>query len=282
MPHPAPNAYKDEDLIRECEWIAGIYGHRRQQELHTYGWKSCDEIVDPESGRYTDQNCYKPLWRSQDMWEYLYTEWGPLAPQGIQPEDLVPFSRAQEYTRLSCKAVWNQNFKAPVDELVKGFRSVLPNNTNSMFWPELAKSGGFQKLQKLIEGNSELDLEKLLAVVRWKDGWTNEQKQFFTDALYRLQRAGRGLPPMQNPLNKLLRFFTGSFKEPVGGFKDSDFMRFQLEKPTQQGNTTVRCSPLTAHTCFNHVYVPEGCLTDPDELDEMIRESIVVEGYSLG
>ncbi|OLQ05293.1 hypothetical protein AK812_SmicGene11541 [Symbiodinium microadriaticum] len=170
---------------------------------------------------------------------------------------------------------------APVDELVKGFRSVLPNNTNSSFWPALARSGGFQTLQKLIEGNSEVDVGRLLNVVRWRpfsDGWTDTQKMFFAEALNRLKRAGAGLPPMQNPINKLLRFFTGSFKEPVGGFKMSDDIRFELEKPT--GFTTARCAPLKGHTCFNHLYVPVGCLKDPDELDAMIRESIVVEGYS--
>ena len=31
--------------------------------------------------RYTQDSCYKPLYRSKEMWEYLYTEWGSLAPQ---------------------------------------------------------------------------------------------------------------------------------------------------------------------------------------------------------
>ena len=45
---------QDEDIIPECEWLAGIYGLRRPHELGTYGWQSCDEIQDPESSRRGD------------------------------------------------------------------------------------------------------------------------------------------------------------------------------------------------------------------------------------
>ena len=41
---------QDADTIQECEWLAGIYGSRRPQELGAYGWQSCDEIQD-QSGR---------------------------------------------------------------------------------------------------------------------------------------------------------------------------------------------------------------------------------------
>ena len=45
---------QDEDLIVECEWLVGIYRSRKAQEMGTYGWQSCDEIKDPESGRRAD------------------------------------------------------------------------------------------------------------------------------------------------------------------------------------------------------------------------------------
>lgn len=59
-PLPLPNAYQDEGIIiPECEWLAGVYGSRRP-----HGWQGCDEIQD-QSGRYTQESCYKPLCRKE-------------------------------------------------------------------------------------------------------------------------------------------------------------------------------------------------------------------------
>ena len=116
---------QDEDIIPECEWLAGIYGLRRPHELGTWMaelWWDPRPWVEQARGfsstksnrfcvrgkvgiprankfmcirlpahviyfglaacsRYTQDSCYKPLYRSKEMWEYLYTEWGSLAPQ---------------------------------------------------------------------------------------------------------------------------------------------------------------------------------------------------------
>lgn len=105
---------QDADIIPECEWLAAIYQSRRQHEVDYYGWQSCDEIQDPESGRredvlshnvipifpvnlthlhvrvlfgpvicvrYTQESCYKPLYRSKQMWTELGVRWRYMAPQ---------------------------------------------------------------------------------------------------------------------------------------------------------------------------------------------------------
>jgi hypothetical protein len=50
---------QDADIIPECEWLAAIYQSRRQHEVDFYGWQSCDEIQDPESGRREDVLSHK-------------------------------------------------------------------------------------------------------------------------------------------------------------------------------------------------------------------------------
>ena len=101
--------------------------------------------------------------------------------------------------------------------------------------------------------------------------WTDEQKQVFADTLSDLGKKDKGLPPSQNTLNKLLRFFTGSYKEPVGGFKDLKFSKVPDD----------RCAPLVGKTCFNNLRIPSTCLTSMAMLENIIKESVVSEGFYM-
>eukprot|EP00435_Cladocopium_sp_Y103_P048801 s553_g14.t1 len=265
-PPPIPNAYKDasdEDTIPECEWLATILRSRRPQELETYGWQSCDEIQDPESGRYLQESCYKPLYRSTEMWEYLYAEWGHVAPQGIKADDLVPFERAREYTVLKCRSKWEQDFQAPVNAMVKGFRQVISDPT---FW----NVADAEALRQLVEGDSEVNVACMIEAASFEGGWSEDEKKVLIDTLHDLSQKNKGLPPFQNTLNKLLRFFTGSFKEPVEGFNRK---KVWFHKVAGE-----RCAPLIGKTCFNKLILRAGCLKSISTLEDMIKESVAEEG----
>ena len=78
-------------------------------------------------------------------------------------------------------------------------------------------------------------MDALLYNVQWS-GWTvwaDEEKAVVTEVLHDLQSEGQGLPATERLLNQLLRFFTGSFKEPVEGWENTkvEFNRVSSEKP---------------------------------------------------
>ena len=106
-----------------------------------------------------------------------------------------------------------------------------------------------------------------MARARWKD----EEKEVLRQALEEMQEEGKDLPPVKRPLNKLLRFFTGSFKQPVEGWKNSK-VEFLLKR-------TDRCIPLIGKTCFNELRIPSG-LESSHKLKE-IAESVVSEDFAI-
>ena len=147
---PWPRHYKWDDTIQECEWLATVFGRRSPQELESYGWTSCDELKDPATGKYVDENCFKPLYRDRSMWEdVLFTEWGAFVPLGVNETDLVPFDQAKEYTRLLCQHTWEKGFVDPVREIVDGFRATISSRS---FWSKLNSA---DDLKDLVEGSPE-------------------------------------------------------------------------------------------------------------------------------
>ena len=94
-------------------------------------------------------------------------------------------------------------------------------------------------------------------------------------ALEEMQEEGKDLPPVKRPLNKLLRFFTGSFKQPVEGWKNSK-VEFLLKR-------TDRCIPLERLASMNCAFlqIPSGCLESSHKLKEMIAESVVSEDFAI-
>ena len=259
--------YSQEDTIPACEKIAAIVQRRSPQELQGYGWLSCDEIKDPETGKYIQPSCYTPIYKDETMWEVLYTEWGSLAPDGAKADDLVPFNAARDFTERQCEESW-KHFEEPVNYMVKGFEEVLPKD--SSFWKVL--NGNVEALQHLIEGSSEVDLEGLWEAVEWSGGWDDEEKSVLHEVLQELQKEGEGLPPVKRPLNKLLRFFTGSFKKPVEGWKEAKVEFYNTYES--------KCVPLIGKTCFNELRISSGCLEDPQRLKDMMEESIVSEDFA--
>lgn len=262
-PLPMPNGYQDADIIPECEWLAAIYQSRRQHEVDFYGWQSCDEIQDPESGRYTQESCYKPLYRSKKMWTELGVRWRYMAPQGTKAEDFVPFERAREFTMLQCKSRWEQYFQAPLAAMVKGFRQVISDPT---FW----KQADSKALKHLVEGDSEINVPRMSEAIEFEGKWTDAQKQVLLDTLHDLSKKNKGLPPSKNALNKLLRFFTGSSKEPVGGFQQ---LKFQLDTDADDTDTygSRPCPKLRGRKEEKELLIAAKCLTNSSVLTQSIQ-----------
>ncbi|CAK9084285.1 HECT domain-containing protein [Durusdinium trenchii] len=262
-----PSFYSEEDTIPACEKLAAIWRRRSPQELQSYGWLSCDEVKD-HTGKYTQASCYKPIFRDEMMWNALYLAWGSLAPDGAKADDTVPFSAARDFTERRCEQSWKA-FEEPVKYIVQGFREVIPSTSG--LWKLL--DGKWQKLSHLIEGSSEVNVDEMLKAVSWT--CSSEEEAVIIEVLHDLQKQGQDLPPVKRQLNKLLRFFTGSFKPPVEGWK-KDTVEFTCVNP---GYTGGKCVPLVGKTCFNELRIPRACCKDPATLKAMIAESVVSEGF---
>ncbi|CAE7718700.1 Huwe1, partial [Symbiodinium pilosum] len=269
QPSSAETFYQEEDTIAECEWLASLLGRRSPTELETYGWASCSEVKDPETKRYMDEGCYKPLYRDEGMWDVLFTEWGTLAPLDAKVGDAVPFDRAKEYTQLHCRRTWETRVLDPFNQMIAGFRRVIPS---TKFWRKVT---AFQELKRLVEGNPTINLRAFLEAARFEN-FSEMEKQLFFAVLADLQAQGVGLPPMQQPLNQLVRFFTGSYKDPVRGWHSADP---EVRKIAQEKDQ--KCAPLAAHTCYSMLDVPENCLKDRKVLEEIILESIATEDFGM-
>ena len=153
---------------------------------------------------------------------------------------------------------------------VRGFRTVIPHRN---FW-RLADS---QALKRLVEGDPEVNVDHMINDGTFSGNWTEDEKKVFADTLHELQEKNRGIAPFENTINKLLRFCTGSFKEPVGGFqKKLYFEVYEMNGDVQ------RCAPLVGKTCFNKLRIPRGCLTSVATLQDQIKESVANEAFGFG
>ena len=261
--------YSSNDTIEACENLASILG-RRSGVLETYGWQKCDGVKDPVSKRYTQASCYEPLYRDMATWEHLYVEWGEVAPDGVQPTDLVPSSRAREYTELKCQHRWHHGFEKPVDKIVEGFREHIHSQE---FWDHIPDGAS---LKRMVEGHSQVDMEGLLSFAKYTGNWTTEDKQVLKDALDQLgaEHVDETMPIIHRPVNQFLHFFTGSFSDPPKGWETN---------PAQFGQLTAMpvCAHLEAHTCFNQLLIPKGCFKDTTKFLQVIKESFVEAGYNM-
>ena len=154
--------------------------------------------------------------------------------------------------------------QAPVDAMVKGFRQVISDPT---FW----KQADSKALKHLVEGDSEINVARMIEASEFEGNWTDAQKQVLTDTLHDLSKKGKGLP-LRNTLNKLLHFFTGSYKEPVQGWKK---VRFLL------GSDSFPFVPLTGKKDRNELRIPEESLKNSSALAERIQQSMMIAETEL-
>ena len=126
-----------------------------------------------------------------------------------------------------------------------------------------------KSLKRLMEGEviNVIDLISSGRAAFSGGGWTGQQVRVVYHTLSELERKGKGIPPFQNTLNKLFHFFTGYYKEPVGGFNDLKFERVDA----------LECSPLVGETSSKTLRIPSACLTNITTFENMINKAVVPE-----
>ena len=137
-----------------------------------------------------------------------------------------------------------------------------------------------QNLQEMIEGDPEVDLDAMIASAEF-EYWDSKKKKLFISVLEELAEEGEGLQITEKPLNRLLRFFTGSYTAPVGGWETQreDWrapLSFSLT--SKYGKT---CAPLKGKTCFNELIIAQGCLKNKETLKNIIKESTASMGFGM-
>ena len=136
-------------------------------------------------------------------------------------------------------------YQAPVNELVKGFRQVISDES---FWKEVDS----KTLKQLVEGDANIDAHQLVENVEFTTNWKEDQKQLVLKTLHSLGHGTERVPSFQKTLNKMFRHFTGSYKAPpVGNFPRLTFVLMRNET-MPHGNDT------NASVACKHIYVEKG------------------------
>jgi hypothetical protein len=258
-PAVTESPYAEEYQIEVCEWLVQLRG-RGIADVHTYGSMPDDP--------------FRPMYASES-WDLFAPVWGVDVPidkeEDIAPTDDVSAEDARAYTTMVCNRLWRDRFEAPVAAMMDGFYAVVPwskiNAPSSGVGP---MTGG--ELQFLVEGSAgELDVETLLGAVEWRGAWSQHAKSLMIKAV-------KGLSTEE--LKNFVAFFTGSSREPVGGWKGRNAPKFSLlNRPLEKGH----CRLFKAHTCFNMLDVPDGCLNDKkiDQFVEKLKLSIPNTDYGF-
>lgn len=138
-----------------------------------------------------------------------------------------------------------------------------------------------QNLQDIVEGDPEVDLDAMIASADF-DYWGSEKrKKLFISVLEDLAEEGEGLQITEKPLNRLLRFFTGSYTAPVGGWES---LREEYRAPLSFTLTSTygkKCASLKGKTCFNELIIPKGCVKNKKTLKNIIKESTASMGFGM-
>ena len=155
-----------------------------------------------------------------------------LKPGGAQTP--VTNENRQEYVQLYVDWVLNQGVKEPFQAFQSGFLKVCGGELLSMFRPE--------ELELLICGNPVLDFHELEKACVYEDGYTRDSPtcRLLWQVLHTLST---------DQQKKFLFFVTGSDRAPINGLGS---MRFVISR---NGPDSDRL--MTAHTCFNHLLLPE-------------------------
>ena len=136
----------------------------------------------------------------------------------------------------------------------------------------------------MIEGDPEVDLDAMIASAEfefWAGEWGSERKKVLISVLEELAEEGEGLQITEKPLNRLLRFFTGSYTAPVGGWeslREEDRAPLSFSLTVGHGK---KCAPLKGKTCFNELIIDLACLKNKETLKNIIKESTASMGFGM-
>ncbi|KAG6613726.1 HECT E3 ubiquitin ligase [Phytophthora cinnamomi] len=196
----------------------------------------------------------------QRNFEYSYEVFGEVKTVELKPGGSsipVTIANREEYVSLYVDYVLNKSVTRQYAAFHHGFHQVCNREVLSMFrWEEL---------QLLICGSSNLDFEALEEATHYEDGFTEDSTiiQDFWIIVHAL--------PLDDK-KKLLRFATGSDRVPIRGLSNLVFVI------SRNGPDSDRLP--TAHTCFNHLLLPE--YSSRDKLKERLLLAInQAEGFGL-
>ncbi|KAG3030506.1 Ubiquitin-protein ligase [Phytophthora cactorum] len=196
----------------------------------------------------------------QRNFEYSYEVFGEVKTVELKPGgSSIPVTKdnREEYVGLYVDYVLNKSVSRQYAAFHHGFHQVCNDEVLSMFrWEEL---------QLLICGSSDLDFEALEEATHYEDGFTEDSAiiRDFWIIVHAL--------PLEDK-KKLLRFATGSDRVPIRGLSNLVFVI------SRNGPDSDRLP--TAHTCFNHLLLPE--YSSREKLKERLLLAInQAEGFGL-
>ncbi|CEG46973.1 E3 ubiquitin protein ligase [Plasmopara halstedii] len=197
----------------------------------------------------------------QRNFEYSYEIFGMVKTVGLKPGGStisVDNANREEYVALYVDYVLNKSVTRQYTAFHHGFHQVCNSDVLSMFrWEEL---------QLLICGSSDLDFKALEEATLYEDGFTKDSEiiRAFWVIVHAL--------PLKDK-KKLLRFATGSDRVPIRGLSNLVFVISRNNGPDSDRLPT-------AHTCFNHLLLPE--YSSRDKLKERLLIAInQAEGFGL-
>ncbi|KAJ0401628.1 hypothetical protein P43SY_006007 [Pythium insidiosum] len=196
----------------------------------------------------------------QRNFEYSYEVFGAVKTIELKPGGTtIPVTNANraEYVELYADYILNTSVSRQYEAFHKGFHLVCNGEVLEMFrWEEL---------QLLVCGSPELDFEALEEAARYEDGYTEESEciRNFWSVVHEFSLEEK---------KKLLRFSTGSDRVPIRGLSSMLFII------SRNGPDSDRLP--TAHTCFNHLLLPEYSTREKLK-DRLLLAINQAEGFGL-
>jgi len=170
-----------------------------------------------------------------------------LKPGGA--EIVVTLENRREFVELYVNFLMESSVSVQFEAFKKGFLSVCDGNALKLFEPE--------ELQLLVCGDPVLDFYELEKATNYDNGYDKD-----SDTVKHFWAVVHSLSETEK--KKLLFFATGSDRSPIGGLGRLDFVI------ARHGGDTDRLP--TAHTCFNHLLLPD--YRNKDKLELLLKKAI--------
>jgi len=172
-------------------------------------------------------------------------------------EIFVDETNRQEYVDLYVDYVLNRSVQSQFESFNRGFQKVCGGVALDIFEAK--------ELELLICGNPVLDMQDLRDGASYDDGYDAESKaiHMFWEVVLKFNEEEKRL---------FLKFLTGSDRSPIDGLSK---LKFVISK---NGTDDVRLP--SAHTCFNHLLLPDySCVS---VLEAKLKLAISnAEGFGL-
>ncbi|KAH9092426.1 hypothetical protein LEN26_018391 [Aphanomyces euteiches] len=196
----------------------------------------------------------------QRAFEVSYEVYGEIKTVELVPNGKsinVTNANRKEYVNRYVQYVTTDSVEQQYGAFHRGFHLVCGGDALSLF--------RYEELELLICGSPELDFEALEQVTQYDDGFTESSPviTYFWRVVHSFSMEEK---------RQLLKFCTGSDRVPIRGLSQ---MMFVISRNGPDSNKLP-----TAHTCFNHLLLPEY------SSEEKLRERLLIaisqsEGFGL-